>query len=300
MKTEDRRPKTGNMDTLFDPMTHLAAAAHPMAPQPYTVQNLRRETADTFTLTLAPPSPEDGVLFAPGQFNMLYALGTGEAPISISGDPDRPHLLVHTIRAVGNVTRALCHQKVGGIIGVRGPFGASWPVAAAQGNDILVVAGGLGLAPLRPAIYYLLTRRAAYGSVEIIYGARTPQDLLYRRELERWRGRFDLRVHVTVDSAPPEWKANVGVVTALIPRTRLDPYHTVAFICGPGVMMRFTVRELLNYGLKEEQIFVSLERNMKCGLGMCGHCQLGPVFVCKDGPVFRYDRIKDWMDRREV
>ncbi|MBM4295718.1 MAG: Ni/Fe hydrogenase subunit gamma [Deltaproteobacteria bacterium] len=284
-----------SLDALIHP-----AAAQPMAPRQFLVQNVRRETPDTFTLTLARPNPEEGLIFAPGQFNMLYAFGVGEAPISISGDPDRPHLLVHTIREVGNVTRALCHQKPGRAIGVRGPFGAFWPVAEAQGNDVLVVAGGLGLAPLRPAIYYLLSRRAAYGSVEIIYGARTPQDLLYRRELERWRGRFDLRVHVTVDAAPSDWKTNVGVVTALLPRARLDPFHTVAFLCGPGVMMRFTVRELLNLGLKEDRIFVSLERHMKCGLGMCGHCQLGPVFVCKDGPVFRYDRVKDWLDRREV
>ncbi len=276
--------------SLFDPMT----------PQLFRLQNLHRETGDTYTLTLAPENPEEILSFAPGQFNMLYAFGVGEAPISISGNPDQPQILHHTIRAVGQVTNALCRGKVGTHLGVRGPLGAPWPVAEAQGNDVIIVAGGLGLAPLRPAIYYLLAHRGAYGSLELIYGARTPQDLLYRRELERWRGRFDMRVHATVDTASNDWRGNVGVVTALIPRARFDPYHTVALVCGPGVMMRFTVRELLNHGVRPECIFLSMERNMKCGLGLCGHCQWGPHFVCKDGPVFRYDRIQDWLDRREV
>jgi NAD(P)H-flavin reductase len=186
------------------------------------------------------------------------------------------------------------------MLGVRGPFGTSWPVAAAQGRDLVLIAGGLGLAPIRPAIYYLLAQRAAYGNIELIYGARTPKDLLYRRELERWRGRFDFRVHVTVDAADSGWRGNVGVVTNIIGRTRFDPAHTVALICGPGVMMRFCVLELLNHGVKAENIYISMERNMKCGLGLCGHCQLGPFFICQDGPVFAYDRLKGWFDRREV
>jgi NAD(P)H-flavin reductase len=276
--------------SLYDPMT----------PQLFRLQNLHRETADTYTLTLAPENQEEILSFAPGQFNMLYAFGVGEAPISISGNPGQPQILHHTIRAVGQVTNALCRERVGAHLGVRGPLGTAWPVAEAQGNDVIIVAGGLGLAPLRPAIYYLLARRGAYGSLELIYGARTPQDMLYRRELERWRGRFDMRVHATVDTASNDWRGNVGVVTALIPRARFDPYHTVALVCGPGMMMRFTVRELLNHGIRPECIFLSMERNMKCGLGLCGHCQWGPLFVCKDGPVFRYDRIQDWLDRREV
>jgi NAD(P)H-flavin reductase len=276
------------------------AVADPMLTQTYQVRGVRKETTDTYTLACAPSPGAEGVSFAPGQFNMLYAFGTGEAPISISGDPSQPGALVHTVRAVGNVTRDLCRLKLGDLLGVRGPFGTPWPVAEAQGSDVLLVAGGLGLAPLRPALYYLLSHRASYGNLELIYGARTPADLLYRRELERWRGRFDLRVHATVDAAASDWRGHVGVVTAVIPRARFDPYHTVALVCGPGVMMRFTALELLNQGLRPEQIFLSLERNMKCGLGLCGHCQWGPFFVCKDGPVFRYDRIKDWFDRREV
>jgi len=278
----------------------LLAEAEPMLPRLYRVEKRLKETPDTFTLTLAPPDKGEGLSFAPGQFNMLTALGVGEVPISISGDPGRPLPLIHTVRAVGAVTRAICKVRPGDVIGVRGPFGTSWPVEAAAGNDMLIVAGGLGLAPLRPAIYHIFQNRAAYGNVEIIYGARTPQDMLYFEELKRWRGRFDLRVHVTVDAGGPDWRGNVGVVTNILPRARFDPYHTTALLCGPGVMMRFVVQDLLKQGLTEENIFVSMERNMKCGIGLCGHCQLGPVFICKDGPVFAFARIKEWFERREV
>jgi NAD(P)H-flavin reductase len=272
----------------------------PMLPAPFVVQRVKRETYDTYTLELKSADPAAQFNFAPGQFNMLYALGAGEVPISISGDPVRPEALVHTVRDVGSVTRALCRLKRGGVLGVRGPFGAPWPVEKLAGSDILIIAGGLGLAPLRPALYYLLQHRGEFGNVEVIYGARTPKDLLYPRELERWRGRFDLRVHVTVDQADAAWHTNVGVVTKIIERARFDPPSTAALVCGPGVMMRFTVMELMNHGLTPEQIYLSMERNMKCGIGLCGHCQWGPFFICKDGPVFRYDRVKDWFERREV
>jgi NAD(P)H-flavin reductase len=271
-----------------------------MLPRPYRVLKTKRETGDTYTLTLAPAQGPQPSPFAAGQFNMLYVFGIGEVPISISGDPARPETLVHTVKAVGAVSRALCGLKKGDAIGVRGPYGAPWPVAQAPGLDVLVIAGGLGLAPLRPAVYHLLAHRLEIGNLELIYGARTPEDLLYRREMERWRGRFDFRVHATVDASRGDWRGNVGVVPNLIGRARFDPEQTMALICGPGVMMRFTVQELLNRGLKPEHIFVSMERNMKCGLGLCGHCQLGPFFVCKDGPVFPYDRLKDWFLAREV
>jgi NAD(P)H-flavin reductase len=231
---------------------------------------------------------------------MLTAFGIGEVPISISGDPARPGRLIHTIRAVGAATRTLCRLERGEALGVRGPFGTAWPVKEAEGSDLVIVAGGLGLAPLRPAIYHALAHRAAYGNLELIYGARSPQDILYYRELEHWRGRFDVRVHVTVDAAPAEWRGGVGVVTKVIGRARFDAPHTVALLCGPGVMMRFTVQELLGKGVSPDNIYISLERNMQCGLGLCGHCQMGPVFICKDGPVFSYSRVKDWFERREV
>ncbi len=274
------------------------APADPMRPAILRVANKRRETPDTVTLTLD-PGP-GGFPFAAGQFNMLSVLGLGEVPISISGDPGDPGRLLHTIRGVGPVSRALCGLRPGDPIGVRGPFGTAWPVRERQGCDLLIIAGGLGLAPLRPAIYQALRHRPEYGAVEVVYGARTPADLLYLAELQRWRGRFDLRVHVTVDAASPGWRGRVGVVTNLIAGARFDPPDTAALVCGPGVMMRYTVKELRDRGVAEENIFVSLERNMQCGLGFCGHCQLGPVFVCKDGPVFNYARVKDWLERREV
>ncbi len=276
--------------------TPLAA---PMHPQLWGVRRVRPEIAQTVTLDL---EAADGRIFAyaPGQFNMLYACGVGEIPISISGDPARPGTLTHTVRAVGPVSAALCRVRPGDQIGVRGPFGTAWPVAAARGNDVVIAAGGLGLAPLRPALYYVLAHRAEYGNVVLLYGARTRADLLYTRELEHWRGRFDLQVEVTVDSAVGGWLGHVGTVTTIIPRATFDPRHTVALVCGPEVMMRFTMMELQKRGIPTEQIYLSMERNMKCGVGLCGHCQWGPLFICKDGPVFLYSAIAPWFGKREV
>ena len=271
-----------------------------MMPDPFVVQTVKRETYDTYTITMTRPDGPTNFGFAPGQFNMLYAFGAGEVPISISGDPACPETLIHTVRDVGNVTHSICRLKKGDALGVRGPFGAPWPVAQVAGSDVLIIAGGLGLAPLRPALYEILNHRGEYGNVEVIYGARTPKDLLYPRELERWRGRFDLRVHLTVDRAEGEWHTNVGVVTKIIDRARFDPPNTVALICGPGVMMRFTVMELMSHGLTPEQIYISMERNMKCGAGFCGHCQVGPVFVCRDGPTFQFSAVRHLFRKREM
>jgi len=209
-------------------------------------------------------------------------------PISISGDPSRPRTLVHTTRAVGTVTRRMRQLKRGDALGVRGPFGTSWPIEAARGNDIVLVAGSIGLAPLRPAIYELLAQREKYGKVVLLYGTRSPADMLFRKELEQWRARFDLDVYVTVDRAMGGWRGNVGVVTNLIPRAPFDALSASAFVCGPEVMMRYTASELQKRGIKTERVHLSMERNMKCAIGFCGHCQLGPKFVCKDGPVFAW------------
>jgi NAD(P)H-flavin reductase len=255
-----------------------------------------RESSDTVTLLLDAGS---GFAFAPGQFNMLYAFGVGEVAISVSGDSARPEQLVHTVRAVGSVTRTLCAKRRGACVGVRGPFGSAWPLAEARGRDVVVTAGGLGLAPLRPAIYELLRRRDQYGRIAILYGARSPGDLLYRRELSRWRARLDVEVRVTVDRAGPGWRGPVGVVSSLLDRLELDHASAVALVCGPEVMMRVAARDLERLGVARERIHLSLERNMKCGLGHCGHCQLGPHFVCKDGPVLRYDRVADLLHLRE-
>lgn len=272
----------------------------PMVPTLYRIHKVRQELSDTFTLDLAPADGSRGFRFAPGQFNMLYAFGSGEVPISISGNPANAGTLVHTIRAVGPVTEAMWKLKSGDVIGVRGPFGTAWPVTEAVGSDVVIVAGGIGLAPIRPAIYHLLDQREKYGNVCIYYGARTPEDILYRTELEKWRGRLDLTVDATVDRATGRWGGKVGVVTRLISRRGFDPLHTIALICGPEIMMRYSVKVLNEQGVANERIYLSMERNMKCAVGFCGHCQFGAYFVCKDGPVFRYDQMQQIFEIREL
>ncbi len=207
---------------------------------------------------------------------------------------------MHTIRAVGCVTRALQRLGPGASVGLRGPYGTAWPVERALGHDLVIVAGGIGLAPLRPAVYHALAHRAQYGRVVVLYGARSPKDILYTRELREWRGRFDVEVEVTVDRASTEWQGAVGVVTRLVDRSPFDPGSAVAFLCGPEVMIRFGVMALSARGVPDANLFVSLERNMKCAVGLCGHCQMGPFFVCRDGPVFAYDRVRDLLRLAEV
>ena len=288
------------MATSPEPAAERGRGRDPMRPEPFAVRQVTRETGDTFTLTLAPAGEKALRPFAPGQFNMLYVFGIGEVPISISGDPARPELLVHTIRSVGATTRALQKLVRGDLVGVRGPFGSAWPVDQAQGHDVVFVAGGIGLAPLRPALYHVLLHRGLYGRVVLLYGARTPRDLLYPKELRDWRGRFDLEVEVTVDRATVEWQGAVGVVTRLVARSPFDPQNAMAFICGPEVMIRFAAVGLERRGVADTGIFVSLERNMKCAVGVCGHCQFGGKFVCKNGPVFRYDDVQPFFGMREV
>jgi len=270
----------------------------PLVPRPFRVAAVREELGDTWTLELEPP---DGrFAFAPGQFNMLYAFGRGESAISISGDPLRPGALVHTIRAVGAVTRGLCALGPGDTVGVRGPFGAPWPVEGAAGRDLVIVAGGIGLAPLRPVIYQALGQRERFGRVALLYGSRTPGDLLYGQQLLRWLGGEELEVHVTVDAAGPSWPGNVGVVTTLIPRLGFDPAGAVVMVCGPEVMMRFTAQAFFERGVDPGDLFLSMERNMKCAVGHCGRCQLGPGFVCKDGPVYPWTTLGRLMTIREL
>jgi NAD(P)H-flavin reductase len=267
-----------------------------MVPVPTAITKVLRETPDTLTIQLA---PEEGHPFLPGQFNMLYLRSVGELPISISGDPAAPAVLQHTIRAVGGVSIAMQALRKGDMLGVRGPYGNAWPVDAARGKDVLIVAGGLGLAPLRPAIYHVLANRSQYRRVALLYGARTPEDMLYRRELDRWAAK-DVWVQTTVDRRQLGWSGNVGVVTTLFKNLALDPAWTVALLCGPEVMMRFAIRDLVKLGLPPESLYVSMERNMKCGIGLCGQCQYGPFHICKDGPVFRFDRLAPLFDVREV
>ena len=272
-----------------------------MTPDFLATKHHRHETEDvvTFEIPLDKQSPLF-TRFKPGQFNMLYAYGIGEIPISISGDPDDRERLVHTIRAVGAVSEALTKLGKHDLIGVRGPYGSSWPIEETAGSDVLVIAGGIGLAPLRPAIYQLLKRRASIGLFSILYGARTPEDLLFRQEVETWRRMPDMQVRVTVDQATKEWIGDVGVVTKMLGKVRFDPADTIAMICGPEIMIRLTATRLIDLGVASDQIYVSMERNMKCAVGTCGHCQFGPHFVCKDGPIFTYEHITPLLNVREI
>jgi NAD(P)H-flavin reductase len=264
-----------------------------MVPTPLRVARRRQETHDTWTLELEPAN--GAAPFAPGQFGMLYAFGKGEVPISISALP-----LVHTIRAVGAATSALCALEPGEVVGARGPFGTAWPLSEATGRDVVIVAGGIGLAPLRPIVHHLLEHRERHGNVVVLYGGRAPAELLYTDEVASWRARFDVEVGVTVDRGDEDWRGRVGVVTTLIPRAGFDPENAVAMVCGPEVMMRFVVAALRERGMAAERIWVSLERSMKCAIGLCGHCQLGPAFMCKDGPVFRWDAVEPLLKVREL
>ena len=274
--------------------------ADPSCPVPHRIARHVRETRDTYSLDLVEIAGNDGFEFLPGQFNMLYMYGVGEVPISISGDPADKNKLVHTIRAYGSVTSRMSALKKGDLIGVRGPFGNCWPLERFGGQDLLLIAGGIGVAPLRPVIYSILANRPKYRKVALLYGERTPGDLIFSSQIEKWRGRFDLDIYVTVDSAREGWRGDVGVVTSLIGRARFDPAGAFALLCGPEVMMYFTIRELKQLGMEDDRIFLSMERNMKCGIGFCGHCQLGPKFVCKDGPVFPYANVKHLFWKKEL
>lgn len=278
------------MASMLEVSTTTGPATDPMLPVAYRIEKALRETHDTFTLDLVPVNGAGIGKHAPGQFNMLYVFGVGEVPISISSDTSEIPMLRHTVRRVGPVTQAMGALKRGGQIGVRGPFGSHWPMAEETGRDYVIVTGGIGLAPLRPALYHLMNHREKYGKIVLLYGARTPEDILYRRELTQWRGKFDLDIQVTVDRGAKGWGGNVGVVTSLIHLAPFDPANAVALVCGPEVMMRFTLMELQNRGVSPRQVYLSMERNMKCAVGFCGHCQYGPAFMCKDGPVFRFDR----------
>ena len=271
-----------------------------MMPEMYVIKKVIKETEDTFTIELVASEQDTEFKFLPGQFNMLYVHGCGEIPISISGNPVRTDKLVHTIRVVGDVTRAIRRLRAGDMLGVRGPYGSQWPVERAEGRDIIVIAGGIGLAPIRPIIYHVLNNREKFKKISILYGTRMPSDIIFKKELESLRGRFDVDLFVTVDRAEKKWMGNVGVVTTLIRNANFDPNNTTAFICGPEIMMRYTAISLQQQELAPENIYVSLERNMKCGVGLCGHCQYTGKIICKDGPVFNYDTVKDLIKKREI
>jgi NAD(P)H-flavin reductase len=270
-----------------------------MIPRAFGVVGTHLDTRDTVTLAL---EPLDGppLVHRAGQFTMLHAFGVGEVPISICGDPTRLGPLMHTIRDVGSVTHALVTATPGSTIGVRGPFGTGWDVADAMGGDVVIVTGGIGLAPLRPAILEVASRRADYGRVVLLYGARSPEDILFADEMTSWAASHDIAVEVTVDYGPPSWTGRVGLVTTLVARAGFDPLRCLALVCGPEVMMRYAAKALTARGVPDNRIRLSMERNMKCGVGLCGHCQLRELFLCVDGPVLGYDRLAPLLDVREL
>jgi NAD(P)H-flavin reductase len=266
-----------------------------MLPRSYEVVGRHWEIDEVATLTVRPTEGEMPA-FRPGQFAMLYAFGAGEIPISVSGIED--DVLHHTIRRVGGVSRALEQIQRGACIGFRGPFGTPWPLERAEGKDVVVMAGGLGMAPLRPVVRHLCAHRDRFGDVTLLYGTREPSTVLYQREIAQWDCTID--VLITVDSATREWTGSVGLVTALVKRASFDPANTIAMICGPEIMMRFSARELVDRGVDPARVWLSMERNMKCAVGFCGHCQFGPHFICRDGPVLSFDRVDPILGIREL
>ena len=276
-----------------------AVAADPMIPRTFTLLSTHQDTRDTFTLEL---EPTDGVRleFKAGQFTMLSAFGVGEVPISISGSPVEDGPLIHTIRSVGGVSNALVTAEPGTQLGVRGPFGTSWDVTDGKGGDVVIITGGIGLAPLRPAILELLAERDTYDRAVLLYGARTPEDILFGDQLRKWADRLGLTVDVTVDTGAHGWKGKVGFVTQLISRASFDPAKTLALVCGPEVMMRASANELRQRGVPAGKIRLSMERNMKCGIGLCGHCQLREHFICADGPILTYEVLAPLMQKWEL
>lgn len=281
-------------------MQPQAEMASPMHPHPFCVVETSEEIPGCTTMRVKPASDKGNCGFAPGQFYMIYVFGHGEVPISVSGDPAKSGELTFTVMAVGSVTRALCAMEPGDVIGLRGPFGNAWPVDDVKGRDVIVMAGGLGIAPLRPSVYHMLQNPDDYGDLLFLYGTRQPQNILFPKELVRWREHAPIEVDLTVDAAGRDWPGKVGVVTELLKGRTVDPAHTSALICGPEIMMRFSAYALLDLGVAAENIHLSMERNMKCAVKMCGRCQYGPFFMCADGPVFSFDRVERLFRIREV
>lgn len=284
--------------------TTLHAAVHPDKPlHPYWAEIVKispeAEGIATYWLRFEDPEIQARYHFLPGQFNMIYLPGYGESAISISSDAQADDRLVgHTVRFAGNVTQNIRHLKVGDMVGLRGPFGSAWPMKELEGQDIIIACGGIGLPPLRPALYHIIRNREKYGKVILLYGARTPNDLMFPSEYEAWQ-KANIDVQVTVDRGDESWQGQVGVVPMLFYRFRLDPRQTSVLTCGPEIMIRFVIFEALARRIPSDRIHVSLERNMKCGQGSCGHCQIGPLFVCKDGPVFRFNALEQYFNVEE-
>jgi sulfhydrogenase subunit gamma (sulfur reductase) len=280
----------------------LQTAANPYLIQPATIVEKIREAEDidTYRLRFVDEQVRRSYRFAAGQFNMVYLFGVGEVAISVVSDPDEPESLDHTIRVVGRVTKAIAQLQPGDELGIRGPFGHGWPLEAIRGKDIVIVTGGLGCAPVVGAIEYVFRRRSQYGNVKILHGVKTPHDLLFRERFDAWRRHPDTQVLLTSDQPDKTWHYHVGVVTELFEQVAVDPARTVVLMCGPEIMMRLGAPILIERGVPAAAIYVSLERHMECGIGLCGHCQMGPYFLCKDGPVMSYDRVAGFLGQSGV
>lgn len=275
---------------------------NPFAPQPTEILEKREEAPHIFTyrLRFCDSKIQKNYRFLPGQFNMVYAFGVGDVAISIASDPLESEVLDHTIRIVGNVTQVIGKLKPGDQLGVRGPYGSPWPMEEAQGKDLIFITGGLGCAPVTGAIQYALKRRKNYGSIKILHGVKKRQDLIYQKKFKAWEQYPDTEVLLTSDQEDHHWKYRIGVVTNLVDEIGIKPKQTVVMMCGPEIMMKFAVKNLQRRGVTPENIYLSLERNMKCALGFCGHCQYGPHFICKQGPVLSFDKLERWFFHEEI
>jgi len=270
---------------------------HPQLPHEAEVVERIDEGANIFTLRLRFTDPEvhAAYRFAPGQFNMLYLHGVGEIPISIVSDPEDEHMYDHTIRAVGRVSRGLARLRAGDRLGVRGPYGRGWPLVESEGDDIVIATGGLGCAPVVSVINYILRRRARYGRLVIMQGVKHANDLIWRKRYEAWQKEADTQVLLAASQGGAGWPWRVGHVPVLFDDAQFDTERSQVMICGPEGMMIAVIKEMLERGLPAEHLWLSMERNMQCGVGRCGHCQHGGRFVCKDGPVFSYPEVKELL-----
>lgn len=275
---------------------------NPFVPHPAEIIEKRHEAKNIFTYRLRFCEPElrNNYRFQAGQFNMVYAFGAGDAAISIASDPREPEILDHTIRVVGSVTGALGALKKGDQLGLRGPYGSHWPLEEVKGKDLIFITGGLGCAPVTGAIQYAMNRRQDYGTIKILHGVKTRQDLIYHKKFKEWERHPDTEVVLTSDVGDRQWKFQVGVVTNLVDQIQFDPNRAVVMMCGPEVMMRYTVKGFMKHGVTARQIYLALERNMKCAMGFCGHCQYGPHFICKNGPVLRFDQLENTFFLKEI
>jgi sulfhydrogenase subunit gamma (sulfur reductase) len=264
-------------------------------PKPATIKDIRRETPDTVTFTLVFDNEEDrkNFTYKPGQIMEVSVLGAGEAPISITSTPSRTGFLELCIKEVGQVTRLIHKMKVGDQFGLRGPYGNGFQYNEYKGRDILYVTGGIGLVPLRSLINYMFDNRSDYGRISILYGARTPSDLCFTEEVEQWKNNPNTEIHVTTDRGAEGYTGRVGLVTTLLPLIKHTPETSTAFVCGPPIMIPIVINELLKLGYKENEVISTLENYMKCAVGKCGHCEIGGKYLCVEGPVFRYNEMKE-------